>query len=471
MTIVIQGNEMVERGHLVTIPKGRGSSDVSVLPPQTDEKAPASALNGSESSKAIQRKILVIMIVVPVVVASGLFLWTTYVREWSTYDVAKQVISDPSLGSPGFTHSLAGRIVTVGGKLTNIETIKTSQGDLSFLTLNNFSEIRLVVWGDVPYKIDKRMSMGVHFEWATCNEERHVYSPQIDFPWFVLPAIGSVQDAVSATSGMVFSVEDTATGRIYVRIFDQYPPVTLANANCTLSAGTSSFTSEYIDVMSGWGFGRKLDSIDNMTKTTSANGSMTFSDADHNGLFSRGDFFELNGIEKPQEDSGVRTYLLMVGRTNATGTMYDPGWIGMTYLVVMHRGLVMYEHETPAGRFSVAPNIDGVKLICQILTRPVSWDNVSIGLMDGVTFVSWDPSSGALDQGSACETYLGAQKLGSLDVMCTVGDVSGNGMLDEGDYYVFAPVGGPFSATTNYSTYVIHEPTLANLAHAISFSG
>jgi hypothetical protein len=462
---------MAERGHLVAIPKDGGSSDVSVLPPQTNEKPPTSLLNGSESPKAIQRKILVIMIVVPVVIASGLFLWATYVREWSTYDVAKQIISDPSIGSPGFTHSLAGRTVTVGGKLTDIETIKTSQGDLSFLTLNNFSEIRLVVWGDVPYKIDRSMSMEVHFEWATCNEERHVYSPQIDFPWFVLPALGSVQDAVSATSGMVFSVEDTATGRIYVRIFDQYPPVTLANANCTLSAGTSSFASEYIDVLSGLGFGRKLDSIDNMTETTSVNGSITFSDADHNGLFSRGDFFELNGVERPQEDSGVRTYLLIIGRTNATGTMYDPGWIGMTYLVVMHRGLVAYERETPAGRFSVAPDPDGMKVTCQSLTRPVSWDNVSIGLMDGVTFVSWDPSSGALNQGSACETYLGEQRLGSLDVMCTVGDVSGNGMLDEGDYYLFAPVSGFFSATTNYSTYVIYEPTMASLAPQPTFSG
>jgi len=462
---------MVERGHLVAIPKDSGSSDVSVLSPQTNEKPPASVLNGSESSKAIQRKILVIMIVVPVVLASGLFLWATYVREWSTYDVAKQVISDPSIGSPGFTHSLAGKTVTVGGKFTNIETIKTSQGDLSFLTLNNFSEIRLVVWGDVPYKIGKRMSMEVHFEWATCNEERHVYSPQIDFPWFVLPAIGTVEDAVSVTSGMVFSVEDTATGGIYVRIFDQYPPVTLANANCSLSAGTSSFASEYVDVLSGWGFGRKLDSIDNMTKTTSVNGSITFSDADNNGLFSRGDFFELNGIERPQEDSGVRTYLLIVGRTNATGTMYDPGWIGMTYLVVMHRGLVVYESEPPAGRFSVAPDPDGMKLTCQSLTKPVSWDNVSIGLMDGMTFVSWDPSSGALNQGLSCEAYLGAQRLGSLDVMCTVGDVSGNGMLDEGDYYLFAPMSGTFSSTTNYSTYILYEPTMASFARAPIFSG
>jgi hypothetical protein len=342
---------------------------------------------------------------------------------------------------------------------------------LSFLTLNNFSEIRLVVWGDVPYKIDKRMSMEVHFEWAACNEERHVYSPQIDFPWFVLPAIGTVEDAVSVTSGMVFSVEDTATGGICVRIFDQYPPVTLANANCTLAAGTSSFASEYVDVLSGWGFGRKLDSIDNMTKTTSVNGSITFSDADNNGLFSRGDFFELNGIERPQEDSGVRTYLLIVGRTNATGTMYDPGWIGMTYLVVMHRGLIVYESETPAGRFSVAPDPDGMKLTCQSLTKPVSWDNVSIGLMDGMTSVSWDPSSGVLNQGVSCEAYLGAQRLGSLDVECTVGDVSGNGTLDEGDYYLFAPVGGTFSATTNYSAYMIFEPTSAEIGHAPIFSG
>jgi hypothetical protein len=55
--------------------------------------------------------------------------------------------------------------------------------------------------------------------------------------------------------------------------------------------------------------------------------------------------------------------------------------------------------------------------------------------------------------------------------MCTVGDVSGNGMLDEGDYYLFAPVSGFFSATTNYSTYVIYEPTMASLAPQPTFSG
>ena len=65
-----------------------------------------------EMSKGVSRRIVALVIVAMVVGASGLFVWHEYFRPWSTRDIAKEVIDDPLVATPGFDHGLAGKDVT-----------------------------------------------------------------------------------------------------------------------------------------------------------------------------------------------------------------------------------------------------------------------------------------------------------------------------------------------------------------------
>lgn len=80
---------------------------------QDGESEPVSGISHEpEKRKGVSRKIVALVIVAMVVGASGLFVWHEYFRPWSTRDIAKEIIDDPLVATPGFDHSLAGKDVT-----------------------------------------------------------------------------------------------------------------------------------------------------------------------------------------------------------------------------------------------------------------------------------------------------------------------------------------------------------------------
>jgi hypothetical protein len=80
---------------------------------QDGESEPVSGISYEpEKRKGVSRKIVALVIVAMVVGASGLFVWHEYFRPWSTRDIAKEIIDDPLVATPGFDHSLAGKDVT-----------------------------------------------------------------------------------------------------------------------------------------------------------------------------------------------------------------------------------------------------------------------------------------------------------------------------------------------------------------------
>lgn len=429
---------------------------------QEGEREPASeSCPSPKCSKGISKKIVALVIVVMVVGASGLFIWFECFRPWSTKDIAKEVINDPLISMPGFDHSLAGKEITVKGRVTNITTYQTTLGNRTFVELDHFGEIRLQIWGEVKYKLGERIRMKVRFEWSMCNDERHVYSPQVDFPNFVLPTIGVVTDAVSIAMGMVLTSNESADGRIVVTVFDQFPPIRLADANCSLTAGTASFAEEYSQVLGWWRHGREIDRIANLTNGIGMNSSLRFLDSDLDGNISKGDRFEASGLARPDTESGVRTYLLTVGLTNVTDLRNSSDIAGTTYFVMTSRGLLrILEPVNPYARLSSEMIPDGVTSTVVRAMKPVPWSDVEVMLQDGTSFVRWYPSTGELDNGANSTANLGNLDIGSLNVSCTVVDVLGNGMLDEGDYFSLNTwLGTSFAPSQSYKVGVVYEPT------------
>jgi len=428
---------------------------------QEGESEPTSGIgNEPKIRRGISRKIVALVIVAMVVGASGLFIWYEYFRPWSTKDIAKEVIDDPLAATPSFDHSLAGKEITVKGKVTNITTYQTTLGNQTFVELDNFGEIRLQIWGDAKYELGDRIKMKVRFEWSTCNDERHVLSPQVDFPNFVLPSIGVVIEAVSNVAGMVLITNESADGRVIATVFDQSPLIRLSDANCSLRAGTTSFAAEYIEVLGAWRYGREIDRIANLTNGIGVNGTVRFFDSDLDNNISGGDRFEISGLARPDTESGVRTYLLMIGLTNATDLRYSSGVAGLTYIVMTDKGLLrILEPANPYARITSETVADGVRNTFVRVMKPVPWSDVDVMLEDGSNFVHWHPTTGELDNGPNSTANLGSLDVGILNVSCTVIDVLGNGMLDEGDCFILNTwLGTSFASSQNYTIGVIYEP-------------
>lgn len=463
------GIQLEEKPHLVRVPRVESDSTESAINETSSQERPETAGKGTVShgeikdKKGIPVKIMALILAAIVIGAGGTYLWAEYVRHWSAADIEEQIISDPTEATPGFRHNLAGRTVTVEGKVDTIETHETTLGDLSLIYTTSSEYIALVVWGDVPYEVGKKIEMRVQFEWAICNNETHVYSPQIAFPWQVLPAISMVLDAVSAVRGLVLVPEDIDSDTVRLEVFDQYPALSLSDLNCSLRVGTSSYTIEYIQSLGFWNFGREIDSISNLSQGVSVNDLVDFVDLDHDGWSTAGDYFELSGIERPEEDSGMRTYMLCLGLTNITDPE-DEGdtFVGSSHMVITNRGLLRYtggEQYVPYARGSASVNGNEVTVTCDRLMKQVSWDDIEIQLTDATNYVSWYPSADGLDGESSATQSLGSAMLGVAEATCTVTDLAGNGYLDEGDYFVItAPSGFTISPYLYYSALLLYEP-------------
>ncbi len=63
--------------------------------------------------KGLSKKIVAVILVTIVLSSAGLFVWFGDLRHWAMRDVIEEVINDPYVGTPGFSHNLAGRKVVV----------------------------------------------------------------------------------------------------------------------------------------------------------------------------------------------------------------------------------------------------------------------------------------------------------------------------------------------------------------------
>ncbi|MFH1579045.1 MAG: hypothetical protein ABIE25_02680 [Thermoplasmatota archaeon] len=427
--------------------------------------------------RGISTKVVVVIVVAIVLGSAGLFVWFEYLRHWSMMDVIEEVINDPYVGTPGFSHSLAGRKIVVEGEVTNITTRQTTQGPLSLIELDHCVEIHLVVWGAVPYEAGKKISTEVMFEWSVCNEERHVLSPQLDFPNIAtLPAIGVVVDATTCVAGAVLVGSATAGGGVLINVFDAYPPIHLHDLNCALRAGTSSFANEYVDVMGlsaqDFSYGRGLEAYSDLYEVADSTGMLRFNDSDNDGFLSRDDSFTITNLPMPDPESGFFTYALVMKLTNRSSA--DEGPAIASYIVMTNKGLLRFtDGLSPYARMSTEETITGAESTIVRISEDVQWSDVRIILSDGMSMndIYWEPSTGNLDNEPGVVEELGSMTLGTILVQCAVTDLAGNGLIDEGDFFTVSTWGGTsFSAATNYTLTVLYEPMSTTMCHS-RFSG
>jgi len=131
---------------------------------------------------------------------------------------------------------------------------------------------------------------------------------------------------------------------------------------------------------------------------------------------------------------------------------------------------------TPAATYSKAPVVGGWQINIVAISRTnVPWDDIRVCLGNGTDNAlsdraQWETRTGDLDGGSMITATYAAEPLGTLSVNLTVTDMSGDGKVGGTDYFTVT-ANPAFSSATNYTAFLVFEPTLEPIGFGITFTG
>lgn len=99
----------------------------------------------------------------------------------------------------------------------------------------------------------------------------------------------------------------------------------------------------------------------------------------------------------------------------------------------------------------------------------LSWDDIAILLSGGTATIVWIVNASELDGGGLSTTVCGASALDIMWITCTAGDLTGNGVADDGDGFQLTANPG-FLDYMDYRVTVMYKPHWQEMA-SLSFAG
>ncbi len=276
------------------------------------------------------RRIILVLSVSVIVVASGFVVWEVFVRPRSLTEVY------------GFARWSPGGTVTIEGTITSIARENTSYGPQVYLGLDGGSGCAgsPSVVGDptATYEIGTRFRTTLHFQALTINGDPAVSAPELHCP-FPSPfeAIGTVLESVSLYAGRILlAYNGTATnGTVHYEIVTvngaTYRPDTLPatlrkslpiqGSNPGLPAGGPIDSAErwidfgglqYLGAAGAYSEFPIVDDMSSLAASISRNGSLRFVDANRDGLVDDGDRLDVN-LAATGSPTAWDTYQLIIG--------------------------------------------------------------------------------------------------------------------------------------------------------------
>lgn len=445
-----------------------GSDEGLEASPAPADRVPA------EVMRPVSRKVIAVAIVVVLVAAAVGVIWYVCLRHWSIEDVAAQMIFDPDENSPGYKHSLAGKSVTVEGRVTGFSNISSNLGPMTLVEVDDFDEIKLLYWEQVSFVLGDRIEKKVSFEWSTFNDETHVYSPDLSFPVFGMYAMEWVIYGVYFTQTFGGTVEISNQGAdVKTMVTFLREPIPLDCVNCTLRSGSGSFLGEYLDLMGRYMRNNVTDRIASLQTPTSVNGTVEFSDSNSDSYLDNGDYFVFKNITRPEERSGLRTYLMTLEWWGEPADDEEDNQASIYYWVTCD-GAVLFSADTPMARLHRSSDGLAERVTFDFIDRPLTWDDVVILLVSDSIIPSnghWYPEATDLT-GTAPRTMVyPSQAVGSTNVVLTCTDVQGDGIIQEGDFFTFDAADGlGFPEGVRYELRIPYEGTYSEMAVPIGFA-
>jgi len=404
---------------------------------------------GGYKRKSRKLKITALLIVVIVILAAIFAVWYFNYRSWSVRELASKLAG--TTGSPGFQPDLANKTVQISGTLTNYTEYMTTKGKLFVITLDNYYNLTLMRWGDMPYLIGDQVTIEVNFMWSQCNDDVRVYSPQVCLPGIgMLMNIESVSEAYNQAGGNCILAENATANQIRVNLTFISDPIELSNCNCSLTAGKHGGFTEYIDFLGYFEHGdsTRIDSIGNLSLSESGeNGYLNFIDTNSNNLLDSGDYFLISGLKKPVTECGAYTYFLRVCRDSQDRFGFDLPDV-QCYIVNYMEGPIRIIDLLPFAHLG-SSWIAGetVKMTIDYVNKRAEWKNVTqIGFrnLDGLG-KNMQVGNSWLTNGTAnyqeFNVSLSALNF-SLDLVCTIVDMQKNDLIDQGDFITIKALNG-----------------------------
>ena len=404
------------------------------------------AVNGG---RRISRKMIAVMIAAILLGVSGFYLsynyiWYSYIhRAWTIGDLENAVLTWDYEGTNsagidlGFKTYLEGRTVTVKGTVSRIGSADTSLGQLNRIYLEGGTFVYLTQWGSLDFSEGDRIEMIATFERGTLNGEEHIYSPQVGFPGYgVFFSSQTIVHSVSWVSGGNWLIDGEDLGDdLIIRVDRTADPLPLEMARCDIKKGTSRGITEYIDSLGFYDENPEIDAIPVLTDGLGLNGTIEFTDENSDGYIDDGDFITVRGLTRPATVTGAQTYLLSVERDQYPDEYEsDRPIVFAAYLIMTSEGLLWtISGDAPFGTSFVHGTEDGAELVVDYISEPVSWDNTSLLITDGMDFETCHPSAEMLSQGPLSSYSCGTLVFRDFQLDCTVIDVAGDGLLGEGD--------------------------------------
>jgi hypothetical protein len=285
-----------------------------------------------------KRKVLVFLIVLNILLVGFVVFWYFELKPWTIWDVSEaaglesedewaELYGNPQIRNPGFSSDLEGKEITVSGRVTDIRSIQTTLGPLTYYELDDFEFIHLIEWKEARYSIGNVMEKRVRFEQSHYNQQYNVYSPQLDFPVMdTAPTIEATKRSTNYNNGMILLVNQS----------ESRDGIPLELIQCTLKEGTEGHMFEMNDAFRGYRDNSIIGSITSLSNKTGINDNLHFIDANQNDLFDDGDHFTIN-VSKPKTNSAILTYLFTLeDRIQTLGSrMIEASY----YLVMTKKGV------------------------------------------------------------------------------------------------------------------------------------
>ena len=124
----------------------------------------------------------------------------------------------------------------------------------------------------------------------------------------------------------------------------------------------------------------------------------------------------------------------------------------------------------PSVATSKAPVTGGWQINILAISHTVSWDDIKVQLDDGTDSVGWSIKAADLDGGFNITASYATKLLGTLSVVLTVTDNSGNGFVSSTNYLTLT-ANPAFSSATTYSAVLIYEPVGGPMPGGVTFTG
>ncbi len=126
--------------------------------------------------------------------------------------------------------------------------------------------------------------------------------------------------------------------------------------------------------------------------------------------------------------------------------------------------------QTPTATYSHMRATGGVRITILSITTSVSWDDVRVQVTDGTYWAEWDPRTVDLFGGTTTSAEYAAEAMGSLSLNLTITDVTGNGLMSSGDFFVVEADPG-FSSSQSYTVTLIYIPNAETIGIGVVFVG